>query len=192
MRIVLLGAPGSGKGTQAAMLVEQLGLIHISTGALLRNAAKEGTELGLLAKSIVDKGELVSDDIMAGLVEERLCQDDMARGFILDGYPRNLAQASSLDAILERLGRPVDEVIQIDVDQEHIIERIAKRAKEEGRSDDTDITVRNRMRIYVEQTAPVADYYTERGILTRVLGDGQKEEILQRILSVLKMKPAGA
>jgi len=192
MRIVLLGAPGSGKGTQAAMLVEQLGLIHISTGALLRNAAKEGTELGLLAKSIVDKGELVSDDIMAGLVEERLCQDDMARGFILDGYPRNLAQASSLDAILERLGRPVDEVIQIDVDQEHIIERIAKRAKEEGRSDDTDITVRNRMRIYAEQTAPVADYYTERGILTRVLGDGQKEEILQRILSVLKMKPAGA
>jgi adenylate kinase len=187
MRIVILGAPGSGKGTQAAMLVEQMGMPHISTGALLRNAAKKGTELGLKAKSIIDRGELVPDDIMTGIIEERLSRDDIANGFILDGYPRNLAQAKSLDAMLERMGKPVEEAIHIDVDPEQIIKRIARRAKEEGRSDDTEKTVRNRMRVYAEQTAPVADYYAERGTLTRVLGDGNKHEILQRILSVLKI-----
>jgi adenylate kinase len=187
MRIVILGAPGSGKGTQAKLLVEHLGVPHISTGVLLRNAAKRGTELGLKAKSIIDQGELVPDDIMSDMIEERLGRDDVANGFILDGYPRNLAQAASLDAMLERLGRPAQEVIHIDVDPEQIIKRIAKRAKEEGRSDDTEKTVRNRMRVYAEQTAPVADYYAERSLLTRVLGDGRKEEILQRILSVLNV-----
>ena len=185
MRIVILGAPGSGKGTQAKLLVEQLGVPHISTGALLRNAAKKGTELGLKAKSIIDRGELVPDDIMAGIIEERLSREDVADGYILDGYPRNLAQARSLDNMLERLGKPADEVIHIDVDPEQIIRRLARRAKEEGRVDDAELTVRNRMRVYAEQTAPVADYYAKRGMLTRVLGDGQKEEILQRILSVL-------
>lgn len=187
MRIVILGAPGSGKGTQAKMLVEQLGVPHISTGVLLRNAAKRGTELGLKAKAIIDQGELIPDDIMSDMIEERLGRDDVANGFILDGYPRNVAQAKSLDAMLERMGRPVQEVIHIDVDPEQIIKRIARRAKEEGRSDDTVKTVRNRMRVYAEQTAPVGDYYAERGLLTRVLGDGAKEEILQRILSVLNV-----
>jgi adenylate kinase len=187
MRIVLLGPPGSGKGTQATMLVERLGLPHISTGALLRNAAKRRTELGLQAKAITDKGELVPDDIMSDMIEERLSRDDVAVGFILDGYPRNIAQAKSLDVMLERLEMPADEAIHIDIDAEQIIKRIAKRAKEEGRDDDTVETVRNRMRVYAEQTAPVADYYEERGILTRVLGDGPKEEILQRILAVLSL-----
>jgi adenylate kinase len=185
MRIVLLGAPGSGKGTQAALLVEQLNLPHISTGALLRDAIKRGTQLGMQAKSIIDKGELVPDDIVSGMIEERLGKQDVANGFILDGYPRNVAQAASLDAMLERLGQPVEEAIQIDIDPEQIIKRIAKRAKEEGRSDDTEETVRNRMRVYEEQTAPVVGYYEERGLLTRVLGDGLKEEIFERILSVL-------
>jgi adenylate kinase len=192
MRIVILGAPGSGKGTQATLLVEQLGVPHISTGALLRNAAKRGTELGLQAKSITDKGELVPDGIMSDMIEERLGRDDVANGFILDGYPRNLSQAKSLDLMLERLGKPVEEAIHIDVDPEQIIKRIAKRAKEEGRSDDTEKTVRNRMRVYAEQTAPVADYYAERGLLTRVLGDGAKEEISQRILSVLNTRVLSA
>jgi adenylate kinase len=187
MRIVLLGAPGSGKGTQAALLVEQLKVPHISTGALLRNAAKKGTELGLKAKSIIDRGELVPDDIMAGIIEERLGREDVADGYILDGYPRNLAQAKSLDSMLERLGKPADEAILIDVDPEQIIKRLARRAKEEDRVDDAEQTVRNRMRVYAEQTAPVAEYYAERGMLTRVLGDGQKGEILQRILSVLNI-----
>ena len=189
MRIVLLGPPGSGKGTQATMLVERLKLPHISTGALLRNAAKRGTSLGLQAKAITDKGELVPDDIMSDMIEERLSRDDVANGFILDGYPRNVSQAESLDAMLERLNTPADEAIHIDIDPEQIIKRIARRAKEEGRSDDTEETVRNRMRVYDEQTAPVADYYAERGILTRVLGNGDKEEILQRILSVLNLNP---
>jgi len=187
MRIVLLGAPGSGKGTQAKLLVEQLGVPHISTGVLLRNAAKKGTELGLKAKSIIDRGELVPDDIMAGIIEERLSRDDVASGYILDGYPRNLAQAKSLDVMLERLGKPADEVIHIDVDPEQIIKRLARRATLEGRVDDAEKTVRNRMRVYAEQTAPVADYYASSGMLTRVLGDGNKEEIVQRILSVLNI-----
>jgi adenylate kinase len=187
MRIVILGAPGSGKGTQAAMLVEHMGIPHISTGALLRNAAKKGTELGLKAKAITDKGDLLPDDIMSGIVEERLSREDVADGFILDGYPRNVAQAKALDEMLERLQKPVQEAIHIDVDPEQIIKRIAKRAKEEGRSDDAEKTVRNRMRIYAEQTAPVADYYEERGLLTQVLGDGNKDEILQRILSALNI-----
>jgi adenylate kinase len=185
MRIVLLGPPGSGKGTQATMLVEQLGLPHISTGALLRNAANRGTELGLQAKAITDKGELVPDDIMSDMIEERLSRDDVVKGFILDGYPRNVAQAKSLDVMLERLNMPADEAIHIDIDPETVIKRIAKRAKEEGRTDDAVETVKNRMRVYAEQTAPVADYYEEHGLLTRVLGNGPKEEILQRILSVL-------
>jgi adenylate kinase len=187
MRIVILGPPGSGKGTQATLLVERLKIPHISTGALLRNAAKRGTELGLQAKSIIDRGELVPDSIMLEMIEERLAREDVADGFILDGYPRNVGQAKSLDAVLERLNKPADEAILIEVDTEQVIKRIAKRAIEEGRSDDTEETVRNRMRVYAEQTAPVADYYAERGLLTRVLGDGCKEEVLERILSVLKV-----
>ena len=187
MRIVILGAPGSGKGTQAKMLVGHLGVPHISTGVLLRNAAKRGTELGLLAKSIIDQGELVPDNIMSDMIEERLGRDDVANGFILDGYPRNVPQAKSLDAMLDRLGRPVQEIIHIDVDPEQIIRRLAKRQELEGRVDDAETTVRNRMRVYAEQTAPVADYYEESGRLTRVLGDGAKEEIFQRILSVLNI-----
>ena len=192
MRIVLLGPPGSGKGTQAAMLVEEFGLPHISTGALLRNAAKRGTELGLQAKAITDKGELVPDKIMSDMIEERLSRDDVANGFILDGYPRNVAQAKSLDVMLERLNQPADEAIHIDINAEQVIKRIAKRAKEEGRSDDAEETVRNRMRVYAEQTAPVADYYEERGLLTRVLGEGSIEEIFQRILSVLNLSAKSA
>lgn len=190
MRIVLLGAPGSGKGTQAKLLVERLSVPHISTGVLLRNAAKKGTELGLKAKSVIDRGELVPDEIMSDIIEERLGRADVANGFILDGYPRNLAQAKSLDTMLTRLGKPADEVIHIDVDPAQIIKRLAKRATEEGRVDDAEKTVRNRMRVYAEQTAPVADYYANRGLLTRVLGDGHKEEILQRILSVLEINTA--
>ena len=187
MRIVMLGAPGSGKGTQAKRLNDHLEVPHISTGVLLRNAAKRGTELGLLAKSIIDQGELVPDSVMSDMIEERLGRDDVANGFILDGYPRNVAQAKSLDAMLARLGRPVQEVIHIDVDPEQIIKRLAKRQELEGRADDAEKTVRNRMRVYAEQTAPVADYYEESGRLTRVLGDGAKEEIFQRILSVLNI-----
>ena len=185
MRIVLLGAPGSGKGTQAALMMERLGMPHISTGVLLRNAVKRGTELGLKAKSIIDSGELVPDEIMTSMIEERLGRDDVANGFILDGFPRNLIQARSLDEMLERLGQPADQAIQIDVDPEQIIERLAGRAQQEGRADDCEDVVRNRMRVYQEKTAPVIDYYAQRGLLTHVLGDGTIEDVLDRILSLL-------
>ena len=192
MRIVLLGPPGSGKGTQAALLVEQLRVPHISTGAILRDAAKKGTELGLQAKALTDKGELVPDKVMSELLEERLGNDDVDNGFILDGYPRNLAQASSLQALLERLDKPVDQAILIDIDDEQIIKRIAKRALEEGRADDTEETVRNRLRVYAEQTAPVADFYAERGLLTKVLGEGNRDEIFQRLLSIINLDAVSA
>jgi adenylate kinase len=188
MRIVLLGAPGSGKGTQAALLVEELKLPHISTGELLRSAAKAGTELGIKAKAVIDRGELVSDDIMLELIEERLSQADAKAGFILDGYPRNLAQAQALDKLLNRINQPVDEALQIDIDVDLVIGRIAKRAAEEGRSDDTEEVVRNRMEVYSDQTAPVVDYYAQQGVLTRVLGEGTVEEVFQRIKGVLQMR----
>jgi len=190
MRIVLLGAPGSGKGTQATLLVERLGLPHISTGVLLRDAIKRGTKLGLAVREITEKGELVPDDVMSDLVRERLGRDDVAGGFILDGYPRTLEQAEVLDAILEDLGRPVEVAILIDVDTDQIIKRIELRAQEEGRSDDTVEVLRNRMRVYQEKTAPVADYYASRGLLTQVMGTGSREEVLERILSVLQVGTA--
>ena len=188
MRIVLLGAPGSGKGTQAALMVEQFKLPHISTGAVLRSAAGAGTELGLKAKAVIDRGELVSDDIMLELIEERLSQADAKAGFILDGYPRNIAQAEALDGLLTRLERPLDEALQIDVDIERVIERIALRASEEGRSDDSEKVARKRMQVYAEQTAPVVDYYADRGVLSRVLGMGTVEEVFYRIMGVLQIR----
>jgi adenylate kinase len=188
MRIVLLGAPGSGKGTQAALLVNELKLPHISTGVVLRSAAGDGTELGLEAKRVMDRGELVSDDIMLSLIEDRLSQPDIKGGFILDGYPRNIVQAGALDELLDRLDTPADEALQIDVDIEDLINRIAKRAAKEGRSDDTEEAVRNRMKIYSAQTAPVVEYYARKGILSRVLGEGSIEEIFQRIRGVLQMR----
>jgi adenylate kinase len=186
MRIVLLGAPGSGKGTQAALLVEKFGLPHMSTGVLLRTAVAEGTELGLKAKSVMDSGELVSDDIMLGLIEERLGREDAAAGFILDGYPRNIAQAEALTSLLARMEQPVDLAVQIDVDPEMVVSRIALRAAEEDRSDDTEEVVRNRLRVYTEQTAPVASFYQRMGVLSNVLGEGTIEEVFQRIVGVVR------
>lgn len=185
MRIVLLGPPGSGKGTQAELLVEKLGLPHISTGELLRDAAKAGTELGKKAKKVTDRGELVSDEIMLGLITERLSRDDVKNGFILDGYPRNITQAKALDEILERQGQPMVEVLHIDLDTETLVQRIAGRAAQEHRSDDVEEVVCNRMRIYTAETAPVVDYYATKGVLSRVLGQGTAEEVFQRIMSVL-------
>lgn len=169
-------------------MVEQLNLPHISSGELLRSAVREGTELGLRAKAVMDRGELISDDIMLGLIEERLSRDDVAAGFILDGYPRNIAQAVALDGLLTQLDKPLDEALQIDVDIEKVIQRIALRASKEGRSDDSEAVARKRMQVYAEQTAPVAEYYAENGLLTRVLGMGAIEEVFQRIMGVLQIR----
>ncbi len=185
MRIVLLGPPGSGKGTQAALLKERLQVPHISTGDLLRAAVKAGTPLGLKAKAAMDAGELVSDELVLGLIEERLGQPDIADGYILDGFPRNLVQAEALDELLARLGQPVDKALELTVDEEQIVQRLAKRAAEEGRSDDTEAVVRNRLSVYHQQTAPVTGYYGERGLLVEVNGIGDIETINQRLVDAL-------
>jgi len=185
MRIVLLGPPGSGKGTQAGRLKDRLGVPHISTGDLLRAAVKAGSPLGLKAKAAMDAGELVSDELMLDLIEERLGQPDIATGYLLDGYPRNLAQAEALDKVLSRIGQPVDKALALTVDEEQIVQRLAKRAAEEGRSDDTEEVVRNRLAVYREQTAPVAGHYREKGLLTEVDGMGEIDEISQRLMDAL-------
>jgi len=188
MRIVLLGAPGSGKGTQATLIMKKLCVPHISTGELLRKAVEAGTSFGKTAQKVMDRGELVPDDVMLGLIEERLGKDDVKNGFILDGYPRNMTQAKALDRLLNRLGQPVEEALHIDVDEDQVIARIAERATREGRTDDTEDVVRHRMQVYEAQTAPVVNYYAKKGILTRVLGKGSIEEVFQRILGALQAR----
>lgn len=190
MRLVLLGAPGSGKGTQATRLKEALGVPHISTGELLRAAVAAGTELGKQAKVVMERGELVSDEIVLGMLEERLGQPDVESGFILDGYPRNLTQANALDALLARLQQPVDVAVQLDVDTELLIQRLAGRAQQEGRADDNPESVRNRLRVYSDQTAPVIDFYRQQGKLICVFGEGSMDEVLARVLAAIKSPPS--
>jgi adenylate kinase len=189
MRLVLLGAPGSGKGTQATRLREHLQVPHISTGDLLRAAVKAGTELGLKAKAVMESGGLVSDDIVLGMLEERLTAGDTGNGFVLDGYPRNLAQANALDALLGRLGQPVDIAVQLDVDTELLITRLAGRAQAEGRADDSPEAVRHRLTVYNDATAPVVDFYRNTGRLACVDGVGGMDEVFQRIIATLSPTP---
>ena len=189
MRLVLLGAPGSGKGTQAARLREHLQVPHISTGELLRAAVKAATPLGLQAKAVMEAGGLVSDEIVLGMLEERLTAGDTGNGFILDGYPRNLVQANALDALLARLQQPVDLAVQLDVDTELLIARLAGRAQAEGRADDSPDAVRNRLKVYNEATAPVVDFYRQTGRLACVDGVGGMDEVFQRITGTLAPTP---
>lgn len=188
MRLVLLGAPGSGKGTQAAKLKEHLRVPHISTGELLRAEVAAGTPLGVEAKAVMARGELVSDAILLGMLEDRFGRPDTVNGFILDGYPRNLAQAGALDALLNRIGQPVDVAVQLDVDTDLLIERLAGRAQAEGRADDSPEAVRNRLRIYNEATAPVVDYYRAQDKLRRIGGVGTLDEVFARILAAIEAR----
>lgn len=185
MRIVFLGAPGSGKGTQASRLKAELGLAHISTGELLRAAVAAGSELGQRVKAVMEAGQLVSDALMLGILEQRMAQPDVAAGFILDGYPRNLNQAAALDAMLQRIGQPVMHAVQLDVDSELLIERLAKRAAQEGRKDDNPETVRARQQVYQQQTEPVLEHYRAQGKLRVVDGVGTLDEVYARILAAL-------
>jgi adenylate kinase len=185
MRLVLLGAPGSGKGTQATRLREHLQVPHITTGGILRSAVEAGTPLGKVVGPIMAAGNLVSDDLMLGLLEERFAQPDTGNGFILDGYPRNLAQAAALDELLERIGQPMDLAVQLDVGNELLVERLAGRAKLEGRADDTPESVRNRLKLYDDVTAPVIEHYRKQGKLAHLDGVGTLDAVFTRILEAI-------
>jgi adenylate kinase len=185
MRLVLLGAPGSGKGTQAARLREHLQVPHVSTGDLLRAEVAAGSKLGLEAKGIMARGDLVSDAILLGMLEARLSRPDTENGFILDGYPRNLAQANALADLLARIDQPMDYAVQLDVDSELLIQRIAGRAKAEGRADDNPESVRKRLAIYNEQTAPVVEFYRQQGVLSVVDGVGTLDDVFNRIVEAI-------
>jgi adenylate kinase len=188
---IFLGAPGAGKGTQADLLAGHLGVTHVATGDLLRRAVKEGTPLGRKAKAYMEAGELVPDDLILGLVREALTGDARA-GCILDGYPRNTAQAASLDRMLDDVGQEVAGVISLSVSPDTLVARIAGRARAEGRADDAEETVRNRLRVYQEQTAPLVDYYRGRGGLREVDGEGTVEQIQARIREIVGAAAGGA
>ena len=190
MRLVLLGAPGSGKGTQATRLKDYLQVPHISTGDLLRAEVAAGSPLGLQAKEVMARGELVSDDILLGMLRERFSREDTRAGFILDGYPRNLSQAAALDELLGSLGQKFDAAVQLTVDNEQIIERLAGRAKAEGRADDNPESVRKRLEVYDAQTAPVIEFYRQQGQLTVVDGVGGLDEVFSRIVEAISPQKA--
>ncbi len=185
-RIVLLGAPGAGKGTQAALLVEKLDVPHISTGDMLRAAVSAGTPVGLKAKAVMDAGKLVGDDIVIAIAEERLGEADARSGFILDGFPRTLAQAEALDELLARLDSGLECCLALTADTEAVVQRLLKRAEIEGRADDNEETIRERMRVYEEQTAPLLAYYREQGLLLEVSGMGSIESVSASVLGALE------
>ena len=185
MKIVLLGCPGAGKGTQAAKLKMEYGIPHISTGEVLREARSAGTELGKKAAEYMDEGKLLPDDIILGIVGEKLEMPEMKNGFLFDGFPRTIVQAEGLDKMLESRSDSLDAVVSIDVPDEIVTGRLLKRAEIEGRADDNAETIGNRIRIYYEQTEPLKNYYKERGLLKSVDGLGSVEEIFERITSVL-------
>ena len=184
-RLLIVGPPGAGKGTQAERIVEKLGVPAISTGDIFRANVSNETELGVLAKSYMDKGEYVPDSVTNEMVESRLAEDDAANGFLLDGYPRTVAQVEALDGILEKLGVALDAVILLDGESEAIVQRLLQRGKEQGRSDDNEETIRRRIDVYGEQTTPLIDIYDKRGLVKRVDGMKDIDAVTADILAAL-------
>lgn len=186
MRLVLLGPPGAGKGTQAARLAERLGIPAISTGDIFRRHAAEGTELGRLAERYMNQGGYVPDEVTNEMVRARLTEDDATRGFLLDGYPRTTAQATTLEHMLAEHGSALDAVVELTVDHEELVARLLQRAQIEGRADDTEDVIRQRMATYTEQTAPLSQFYDARGLLVTVDGTGTVDGISARIAEALQ------
>ncbi len=182
MRLVLLGPPGAGKGTQAQWLAAHLQVPHLSTGEMLRSAIAQGTPVGMYAKQFIDAGQLVGDDVMVELVGQRLDQNDCANGCLLDGFPRTVVQAQKLDEYLTQHGQPLDGVIEMQVDEDELVRRMMAR----GRSDDKPEVIRERMATYHRQTEPVADYYRQRGKLKSIEAIGTLDEVSSRIQSALQ------
>ena len=185
MNLILLGPPGAGKGTQGHRLSERYNIPEISTGDILRAAVHKGTPLGREAKNYMDRGALVPDEVMIGIVRERLAQDDTEGGFILDGFPRTVAQAEALTYLATEQQRPIEHVISIEVPQEELLQRLAGRRQLEGRYDDTDEAIFHRLEVYERETAPLIDYYRRQGLLRCIVGVGTIDEIFQRITVVL-------
>ena len=185
MRVVLMGPPGAGKGTQAVVVSAALGIPHVSTGDIFRQNVNNATELGREAQRFMDKGEYVPDDLTNAMVRDRLTQPDAAAGFLLDGYPRTTAQVDELDSILASTGHSIDCAVELTVDMDEVVGRLLKRAAEQGRSDDTDEVVRTRLQVYADQTAPLTARYGDRGLLAQVDGSGTVEEVTARVLAAL-------
>ena len=181
-----MGPPGAGKGTQAVVLASALGVPHISTGDIFRANVTAGTPLGEEAQRYMDAGEYVPDSITNAMVRDRISHDDCQPGFLLDGYPRTLEQVNELDMMLQADGTRLDRVVELTVDTEEVVDRLLKRAQEQGRADDTADVIRRRLEVYFDQTAPLVAVYRERGILLQVDGAGDVAEVSERILSALR------
>lgn len=182
LNIVLFGPPGAGKGTQSERLIEHYGLVHLATGDLLRSEIENGSELGRKAKDIMDRGELVPDDVVIGMIRKRIEENPSARGFIFDGFPRTQEQAEALDRLLEEKGSGITMMLALEVDEEELLQRLLKRGQESGRSDDQDEgTIRNRIQEYEKKTAPLKEYYNGQGKFRSIEGVGSIDEIFGRI-----------
>jgi adenylate kinase len=181
LNLVLFGPPGSGKGTQSEKLINKYGLVHFSTGDILRNEIKNGTELGKQAEEIMKRGELVSDSIVIGMMKNKIAANQDAKGYIFDGFPRTVAQAEALDALLNAFGTRISGMILLEVPREELITRLLKRGQETGRADDTLETIGNRINVYECQTMPVAEYYESQGKYYPIKGLGSIEEIFEKI-----------
>ena len=194
MRLVLLGPPGAGKGTQAERLVRRHGIVQLSTGDMLRAATAAGTEVGKRAKAIMDRGDLVPDEVMIEIIADRIDRPDAARGFILDGFPRTIAQAEALDTLLKSRGAKLDAVIEIVVDEAMLLDRIKSRIRQTGgaRADDNAETLHKRILVYRQQTAPVAGHYRQKGMVSTVDGMGSVDEVAGAIDGVLKVAQKAA
>ena len=191
MRLVIFGPPGAGKGTQAQRIAAEWGIPHISTGDMLREAVASGSELGRKVREILDRGHLVSDEMIGDLMAERLAQPDARKGFLLDGFPRTAAQAGMLDGLVHHAGAPLDRVIMLEVPDDVLLERLLRRAGVEGRADDNEATIRERLRVYREQTAPVAGLYEQQGLLARIDGTGTIDAVFGRVSALLKQSDSG-
>lgn len=181
MRMLFMGPPGAGKGTQAALVADHFGIVHLSTGDIFRANVAAGTELGVTAKRFMDAGEYVPDSVTNAMVRARLGETDVGRGFLLDGYPRTVDQVAELDDILADLGTKLDGVVVLQVDLEELITRLLERARTSGRTDDTEDVIRHRQQVYAEQTAPLLALYCERGLVFEVDGRGTVDEVAERI-----------
>jgi adenylate kinase len=183
--LILFGPPGAGKGTQAVKIAEKYGWIHVSTGDILRSEVKQGTPLGLKIKAVIESGTLVSDELLIEIMESVFTKNNTAGGFVLDGFPRTLKQAQELEVMLKKLGTDVSMVLSLNVDEDELVKRLLKRAVEQGRKDDTEEVIKNRLVQYHQHTKPLIDYYEKKGLLKNIIGVGSVENIFETLCGSL-------